>query len=147
MEPLGQPLTVPDRNAWGWWKLKKWVCRVITTLIQRYGNPKYSGKQNKHFAEYFRDNTSKLLLGPIMNTMASKASGAFVTDDVFRMSLQYLSSAIELAPTFKLIKPHLGFVLFQVVFPTLCLSPEDIQLFEDDPTEFVRKINDPHVMI
>ena len=78
-----------------------------------------------------------------MNVLARKASGAYVTEEVHRQCLQFLCSAIELSPTYKLMKPHLEFILFTVIFPCLCLSETDIQLFNDDPTEFVRKINDP----
>jgi len=51
--------------------------------------------------------------------------------------------AVEMSPTFKVIKPHLDFVLFQAIFQTLCLSSDDIKLFTEDPVEFVRKIHDP----
>jgi hypothetical protein len=37
----------------------------------------------------------------------------------------------------------MDFILFSVIFPTLCLSLEDITLFSSDPVEFVRKIHDP----
>jgi hypothetical protein len=37
----------------------------------------------------------------------------------------------------------LDFVLFQVIFPTLCLSPDEVTLFTEDPVEFVRKVHDP----
>jgi hypothetical protein len=42
-----------------------------------------------------------------------------------------------------MIKGHLPFLLSQIVFPSLCLSVQDIELFTDDPTEFVRKIQSP----
>ena len=143
IEPFNQPISIEDRKNWAWWKLKKWTARIISMFIQRYGNPKYTGEENRPFATFFRDNTAKVLLGPVMNTLAVKAEGAFITDDVFRLSLQYVSNAIELSPTYRLIKPHMDFILFRVIFPSLCLTVEDIKLFEDDPIEFIRKINDP----
>lgn len=78
-----------------------------------------------------------------MNNLAIKASGGFITDNLHRMCLAYMMSSVELSPTYKIIKPHLDFVIFQAIFPTLCLSSEDIELFTDDPVEFVRKIHDP----
>ena len=53
-----------------------------------------------------------------------------------------MCNAIELSPTYKLMKPHLEIILSNMIFPCLCLSESDIELFTDDPTEFVRKIND-----
>jgi hypothetical protein len=48
-----------------------------------------------------------------------------------------------MANTYKALKPHIDFILFSILFPTLCLTNEEIQLFEQDPTEFVRKCHDP----
>ena len=57
----------------------------LTSFVTRYGNPKYTGADNQAFAVYFRDNTSKQLLGAVMNTLNVKATGRFITDDVYRM--------------------------------------------------------------
>lgn len=46
-----------------------------------------------------------------------------------------------MSPTYKHIKPHMDFVLFQVIYPNLFLPPEDVELLQDDPIEFVRKIH------
>ena len=78
-----------------------------------------------------------------MNLLAQKASGKFVTENVHRNCIMYLGSAVEMSPTYKAIKPHLEFVLFSVVMPTLSLSHSDAALFQDDPVEFVRKIHNP----
>lgn len=72
----------------------------------------------------------------------TKARGEYLSEEVHRQCLQYMCSAIELSPTYKLMKPHLEVILNNMIFPCLCLSESDIELFTDDPTEFVRKIND-----
>ena len=48
-----------------------------------------------------------------------------------------------MSPAYKLVRPHMDFVLFQCIFPTLIMSPEDVELFEEDPQEFIRKVQDP----
>lgn len=143
IEPLGQPIEKSAREAWVWWRLKKWAGRIITHFIQRYGNPKYSKEENVQFAEYFRSNSAVMLCGAIMNVLHARSSGAFVTDNLVRNCLTFLSNCSEMSPTYKVMKPHLNFILFDVIFPTLCLSNEDIELFQEDPTEYIRKIQDP----
>jgi importin-7 len=118
----------------------------MTHFIQRYGNPRYCSEEDKPFADYFRGNTAIQLLAPAMNNLQIKARGGFLTDDVHRSCLTYLSNCAEMSPTYKVIKPHLNFVLFEVVFPTLCLTHEDARLFDDDPVEFIRKVG-PHLAI
>jgi importin-7 len=141
--PHGQPLDKDERRAWPWWKLKKWAAKILSHFIQRYGNPRYAATENEKFAEFFKNTIATPLLGPVMNTLALKTQEKFVTDEVHRYCLAYLASAVELSVTYKAVKPHLDFVLFQVIFPTLCLSAEEVALFTDDPVEFVRKVHDP----
>lgn len=52
---------------------------------------------------------------------------SFLVDDVHRLCLAYVASCVEMSITYKVLKPHLSFILFSVVFPTLCLSPADIR--------------------
>ena len=138
-----QPVNVDDRTQWPWWKAKKWAARIITHFIARYGNPKYSAEENRQFSEYFRSTTSVALLGPVMNCLASVTRGEFITEVVHRQCLGFMTTAVEMAPTYKLIKAHLAFVLFDVIMPTLSLSQKDVELFTNDPVEFVRKVNNP----
>lgn len=115
----------------------------MTHFIQRYGNPRYCSEEDKQFAEFFRSNTALVLLGPAMNNLMLKAQGAYLTDDVHRSCLTYLHNCAEMSPTYKLMKPHLEFILFQAIFPTLCMTSEEIELFNDDPQEFIRKVHNP----
>jgi hypothetical protein len=112
-------------------------------FISKYGNPMYAGTENEKFANYFKDYASKILLTPVMNTLAVKASGSFVTNFVTQSCLAYVSAASEMSPTYKMIKPHMEFILFRVIFPCLCLSENDLELFTSDPIEFVRRVHTP----
>lgn len=142
-EPIGQPIHPDERKQWPWWKAKKWSSKTISLILARYGNPNTAAEENEQFAKYFRDVTAPTLLGPIMNSLASVTRGSYITEEVHRHCLSFMSNAIEMAPTYKLIKSHLDFVLFSMIMPTISLTDSDIQLFTDDPQEFVRKINNP----
>ena len=121
--------------------MKKWTARIITHFIQRYGNPSYSGEDNKAFSEYFKNYTSKILLAPVMNTLALRSNGAFVTDSVYRNCIAYMSAASEMSPSYKAMKPHMEFILFKVILPSLCLSEDEVGMFDTDPIEFVRRVH------
>ena len=142
-EPSGQPSDVEGKESWPWWKLKKWCARIVNHFISRYGNPMHCGEENKKFAEFFRSELSILLLTPVMNVLEIKAKGGFITSRVHQLCLGYVAHAIEMSPTYKLIKQHMPMLLFEMVLPTLSLSNEDIFMFDNDPNDFVRKLNDP----
>lgn len=38
----------------------------------------------------------------------------------------------------QLLKPHLDTVIGRFVFPCICLTPEELEMFEDDPIEYSR---------
>ena len=64
-EPAGQPIEVEERNAWPWWKAKKWVLQIFCRIFSRYGNPKYveackffnesNGSVNSHVENEFQE--------------------------------------------------------------------------------------------
>jgi hypothetical protein len=107
--------------------------------MQKYGNPRYADALYVPFANYFRSYYAISWLRPVFTVLDSKSSGHFVADDVYRNCITYASNCAEMSPSYKVLKPHLDFLLFQIVFPTLCMSPTDIELFQDDPQEFIQK--------
>lgn len=143
LEPLHQPTDPEERKQWPWWKLKKWASRIMNHFVQRYGNPRYAPEETKAFSEYFRSHIAVALLTPCLQVLEVKARGGYVTDIVHRSCISYLANCAEMSPTYKILKPHLEFMLFRVIFPTLCLSDEDVEIFENDPVEFIRKVHDP----
>mmetsp|Transcript_12865 Transcript_12865/g.30078 ORF Transcript_12865/g.30078 Transcript_12865/m.30078 type:complete len:1070 (+) Transcript_12865:182-3391(+) len=143
LEPRGQPTAVEERNAWPWWKVKKWAVQIMSRLFSRYGIPTYAEDDSKLFAQYFSQHVATAFLEPVCATLNLRPSGQFCTDRVVHLCLTYVDLAVELSSTYKLLKPHLDFLLYQVCFPTMCLVEDDIDVFENDPHEFVQRQNSP----
>ena len=144
LEPHHQPTDIDGRNAWPWWKVKKWAVQIMSRLFSRYGIPSYADDEStKEFAIYFSQQVAPQFLGPIFDTLNLRPTNQFCTDRVLHLCLTFVDLAVELASTYKLIKPHLNFLLYQVCFPTMCLNEGDIDCFDNDPIEFVHKQNSP----
>jgi hypothetical protein len=143
LEPRGQPTSIEERNAWPWWKVKKWAVQIMSRLFSRYGIPSYAEDDAKEFAKYFSQNVATQFLGPVCETLNLRPTGKFCTDRVVHLCLTYVDLAVELSSTYKLLKPHLDFLLYQVCFPTMCMTQDDIEIFENDPHEFVHRQNSP----
>lgn len=60
--------------------------------------------------------------------------------------LRYLTHAVELSATWKLIKPHILDLLTKCVFDLMCFDDEDAELWEDDPQEYIRKVGPSSTM-
>ena len=144
LEPVNQPTDVDGRNAWPWWKVKKWAVQIMSRLFSRYGIPSYADDAYaKEFAMYFSQYVAPQFLGPIFDTLNLRPTNQFCTDRVLHLCLTFVDLAVELASTYKMIKPHLNFIQYQVCFPTMCLNESDIDCFDNDPIEFVHKQNSP----
>lgn len=141
--PEGQPTTLEERNAWPWWKVRKWAVQIMSRLFSRYGIPNYAEDEAQLFSKFFSQNVATLFLKSVCETLNLRPSGQFCTDRVVHLCLTYVDLAVELAPTYKLLKPHLNFLLYEVCFPTLCLTQSDVELFQNDPHEFVHLQNSP----
>ena len=56
---------------------------------------------------------------------------------------QIFEPTIDLAPTYKTLKIHMQLLTNKDCFPTINLTPEDIDMFECDPHEFLHHIKSP----
>ena len=122
----------------------------MTYLIwrcSRYGNAatltKSSGADGAELAKTFTTNFApeilKAYLGEIEKWVSktiwlSKASLSF--------TLVFLDECIKPKLMWAHLKPHIETLLAHVIFPILCQSNDDLELFETDPQEYVhRKLN------
>ena len=141
LEPRGQPVNIEEREKWPWWKAKKHAARVVERLFQRYGIPGYATEEDMDFAALFSSGPNciaLLLLPSILGVLERKAKGNFCTDVVFRLCLTFLSNAVSLSVTFKVLIPHLPFVIKDVLIPALCWSERDLRVWQEDPVQLVR---------
>ena len=143
LEPRGQPTLVDERNAWPWWKVKKWSVQIMSRMFSRYGIPTYAEEEVQEFARHFSQTVATQMLQPVCETLNLRPTGQFCTDRVVYLCLTYVDLAVNLAPTYKMLKPHLEFLLYKVCFPTMCLTQEDVDSFENDPHEFVHRQSSP----
>ncbi len=142
IEPLNQPLDEDERTNWPWWKIKRWIMQILCRLFARWGNPKQVSDEHVAISNYIRSTVAPSVLGTVLETLALRKSGCFCPDRVVQLSLVFIQNAIEPSMTYKLIKPHLPFLLFEVVHPVLCLTQKDLDEWVEDPYEFVRRSHD-----
>jgi len=125
------------------WKLKKWAAQIATRFLTRYGRPKFAEEACKPFARRFSAEVAPRLLEAMLGLLAASSRGRWVSRRVRQLAFAYVDSAVEVGGLYKLLKPHLEFVLFDCALPTLCATPADLRRFRDDPQEYVRRAHDP----
>ena len=76
---------------------------------------------------------------PPAASASAPAQGQYVSPRVMNLALQSVTDAIALASTWKLLRPAVGELLTNIVFPAMCFDDEDAELWRDDPQEYIRK--------
>tara|TARA_B110000305_G_C19377950_1_gene608010 strand:- start:111 stop:1232 length:1122 start_codon:yes stop_codon:yes gene_type:complete len=126
VEGLNRPgIDKTERKNYAWWKAKKWSLHVANRMFSRYGNPKMCKPEYKVFANWFKTECAGRFLDTVLLLLATLQKNQFLPDRIVNLSLQYLTTAIAGATTYKQIKSNMDFVLFQIVFPLTCHSQED----------------------
>ncbi len=122
-------------------KCKKWAIVVLCRTFERFGRPgitdkKKYGKFSDYYMNKFVVPTLRAFHGLLQQRNANKDS---VTSRMINEIYSFYGASVEYSHTFKEMKPHLKFLVLESVFPTICLSPEDLDMFENDPQEYVRR--------
>eukprot|EP01084_Bolivina_argentea_P291428 500875_1 len=129
------PPNMDNQEAAKWppWKVKKWAFQIVARYVLRFGNPNLAKDSTLEFAKTFSSQYSPIMIKEVLNVLALRPGGKFCPDAVLIPGLTYMSNAIELSSTYRIIKPHIFDILTKVVFPLLCPTDEDIELFQDEP--------------
>ncbi|KAF4678092.1 hypothetical protein FOL47_005371 [Perkinsus chesapeaki] len=130
-------------------KLQKWTMRNIHRFIGRFGNPRLVAAHESdanvaavmtNFAQWWLDTFGPGMTQQMIELLQRRATqGIFVSDQVLCQVFGFVAEAVQHAITYKIIKPHVQFLVHDVVLPVLAFSQEDQQLWESDPEEYIRR--------
>jgi hypothetical protein len=113
----------------------------------RYGNPSALGKNNevdysdvaKNFIANFAPEILKVYLQQVEKWVGKQV---WLSKASLYYTLNFLDECIKPKSMWTLLKPHTDNLISHLIFPVLCQSDEDIELFEDEPQEYLhRKLN------
>ncbi|XP_033514995.1 importin beta-like SAD2 isoform X2 [Nicotiana tomentosiformis] len=137
---VGQPTDPEIRKSWEWWKVKKWIVRILNRLSLWFGDVKLQTPDNE--AQTFQENYAGNFFECHLNLLNVLRGGCYLPDRVTHLVLQYLSNSISKSNMYILLQPRLDIVLFEIIFPLMCFNDNDQKLWEEDPHEYVRKSYD-----
>ena len=73
-----------------------------------------------------------------LQILKQKQDGGYVAPRVLQQILNYIETAVGHAHTWKILKNVYNDMLVIILFPLLCFSDDDQDLWDDDPHEFIR---------
>ncbi|KAK9371093.1 armadillo-type protein [Lipomyces kononenkoae] len=133
----------PDRELHPWWKSKKWAYRNLNRLFSRYGDPVSltdSMQDYREFSKNFVVNFApEILKAYLHQTERWVQNNLWLSRPALNCILEYFEQCVKTKPTWEILKQHVESLISHVVFPLLCLTDDDIELFENEPVEYIHK--------
>ncbi|KAM7292825.1 importin-7 [Ixodes scapularis] len=127
-----------ERPDLPWWKCKKWAFHIITRMFERYGSPGSVTKEYGEFADFFLKAYSEGMLQVVLKVLDQHRQKVYISPRVLQHALNYLRHAVSHAFSWKFLKPHIVGIVLEVVFPLLCHTDQDDELWNTDPHEYIR---------
>ena len=138
---------IDERETSHWWKAKKWAYANLNRLFVRYGNPaalsKKNGDEYKAFSELFLQNFAPEILKIYLQQIEKwVAKTTWLSKSALSHTLTFLDECVKPKIMWSHLEQHIDNLTAHLVFPVLCLSEEDLELFEAEPAEYLhRKLN------
>lgn len=136
--PEADSVDEEERCELACWKLKKWAVHVLSRLFERYGSPGNVTKEYNDFSEWYLKTFSSGILNVLLKLLEGYGQKVYVAPRVLQQSLNYINQGISHAFSWKFIRPYMPTMIQDVIFPLMCHSDEDEDLWSSDPLEYIR---------
>lgn len=141
------PADADERERYPWWKTKKWAYHCLNRLFSKYGNPATmprSSPEYNSFAKNFSANFAPNILQAYLNQIECWIKKEiWIPSKCLALTSCFFADCVKNKTTWQLLKPHVDTLVAHFIFPQLCFSDEDQELWDEDPVEFVHKKVDP----
>uniref|UniRef100_A0A667ZX16 Importin 7 n=1 Tax=Myripristis murdjan TaxID=586833 RepID=A0A667ZX16_9TELE len=121
--------------VWCYWR-KRTESHVSAFL--RYGSPGNTTKEYAEFAELFLKGYAVAAQQVLLKVLYQYKEKQYVAPRVLQQTLNYINQGIAHALTWKNLKPHIQGIIQDVVFPLMCYTDSDEELWQEDPYEYIR---------
>ncbi|XP_033846015.1 importin-7 [Periophthalmus magnuspinnatus] len=127
-----------ERPELPWWKCKKWALHILARLFERYGSPGNTTKEYTEFADFFLKEYAVAAQQVLLKVLYQYKTSQYVAPRVLQQTLNFINQGIAHALTWKNLKPHIQVIIQDVVFPLMCYTDSDEELWQEDPYEYIR---------
>lgn len=137
--------SLSEREQNPWCKAQKWasfnILRTHTKYLSVRSTSLSSGVKDlsnyrKHYLATFTPEIVNVYLEHLQKWMRSEV---WVPPSTLYNIIAFLEASVDHKSAWKQLEPHLSGMITHVIYPLLIPNSDDLELFEDDPVEFVHK--------
>lgn len=142
--PSAMPEDLDERETNHWWKAKKWAYANLNRLFVRYGNPatlqKSNGEEYKEFSNSFLNNFAPEILKAYLQLVEKWVNKTtWLSKAALSNIITYMDECVKPKIMWNNLRPHTNSLIAHFIFPVLCQSDEDLELFDSDPPEYLHR--------
>ena len=124
-------------------KAKKWSIYNLNRLFMRYGNPNELTSQsenNEAFANSFFNNFTPTILQAYLSEVERWIrKEVWLSDRCLSLIIEFFENCVKPKATWAMLKPHYKDLLVHLIYPLLCPTESMMELWLDDPIEYVHQ--------
>ncbi|CAG8437081.1 2268_t:CDS:10 [Funneliformis mosseae] len=141
------PEDLEERQKFMWYRVKRWSCQNLNRIFSRYGNPAQLGQSSRKYAA-FAENFSQQFGSQILRVYLQQTElwikkEVWLSQKVLLFFADFYKDALTHKLTWQIMKPYAETLVSHFIFPQLCFSKEDEELWVEDPVDYVHKKLDP----
>ena len=110
--------------------------------VFRYGAKGQVEKMYTAYGDYYFSHFAVPVINCVLRILQDYTSKKFVTDRYVFFALSHLADSLGHAEIWKVVKPHFNDLVLHVIFPALCYTEEDEELWESEELDFIRQRHD-----
>lgn len=120
------------------WKAKKWAHNCISTLFR------YTGRKNcSDFSTVYLTSCVPALMPVYFDQISRFVQGQYLSERSKQLTCAFLELCIKPKPTWPILQQHLEQVITHFIYPLLCFTEDDQDLWDSNPVEYIHKKIDP----
>ncbi|CAF3715518.1 unnamed protein product [Adineta steineri] len=131
-----------DRAEHPWWKCKKWALHILIRTFERHGSPanlpKAQSAERVEFANFYLKGFSAKVITLVFGILEAYRQKIYTSPRAVQLSLNYLRESVRHAFSWKIVQNNIVVLIQDIIYPLLCITDDDIELFNEEPVEFVR---------
>ncbi|KRX27344.1 Importin-7 [Trichinella nelsoni] len=127
-----------DRPQLVWWKCKKWSARILSRIYDRFHEDKNSDPGFLALRRVFFKHCLMQTIQSMLKVLNCYRQNEYISPQVLYLALEYLTTGVRETNGWKAVKAHVMDIIQTVIFPLLCFSNEDDELWHTDPQEYIR---------
>ncbi|XP_023243246.1 importin-7-like [Centruroides sculpturatus] len=131
--------TIVDRPVPDIWNFNQIFKKLYKREFSKtYGSPNKVSKEYREFADYYLHAFSGGILEVMLKVLLMYKQKLFVSSRVLQQALNYINQAVNHAFSWKFLKVHMMPIIQDVIFPLMCYTDQDEDLWNTDPHEYIR---------